>query len=114
LQEHGGYANGHYPRKLETVFGAVEPKVPRDRKGQYAPSFLPCYARRTPDLADPMLALYASGVSNRKVAQIVGLLFRYRYSHETVSNLTELVQEEVGGLPPSTLAAAALKKSRSA
>jgi Transposase and inactivated derivatives len=95
LQEHGGRANGHYPRKLETAFGAVELKVPRDRKGQYTPSFLPRYARRTPDLTDLVLALYASGVSDRKVAQIVGLLFGYRYSHETVSNLTELVQEEV-------------------
>ena len=24
LQEHGGRSNGHYPRRLETAFGAVE------------------------------------------------------------------------------------------
>ncbi len=95
LREHGGRANGHYPRRLETAFGEVELEVPRDRGGRYTPSFLPRYARRTPDLADLVLALYASGVSDRKVAQIIGLLFGYRYSHETVSNLTELVQEEV-------------------
>ena len=34
LQEHGGRANGHCPRKLETAFGEVELKVPRDREGQ--------------------------------------------------------------------------------
>jgi len=95
LREHGGRANGHYPRRLETAFGEVELKLPRGREGRYTPSFLPRYTRRTPDLADLVLALYASGVSDRKVAQIVGLLFGYRYSHETVSNLTELVQEEV-------------------
>ena len=95
MRERGGRANGHYPRKLETAFGEVELEVPRDRGGRYTPSFLPRYARRTPDLADLVLALYASGVSDRKVARIVGLLFGYRYSHETVSNLTELVQEEV-------------------
>ena len=95
LQEHGGRANGHYRRKLETAFGAVELKVRRVRKGRYTPSFLPRYARRTPDLADLVLALYASGVSDRKVAEVLGLLFGYRYSHETISNLTELVQEEV-------------------
>ena len=71
LREHGGRANGHYPRKLETTFGEVGLKLPRDRKGRYTPSFLPRYSRRTPDLANLVLALYASGVSDRKVAQIV-------------------------------------------
>jgi len=71
LREHGGRANGHYPRKLETAFGEVELEVPRDREGRYTPSFLPRYTRRTPDLADLVLALYAGGVSDRKVARIV-------------------------------------------
>jgi len=78
LREHGGRAGGHYPRKLETAFGEVELEAPRDRLGGYTPSFLPRYARRTPDLADLVLALYASGVSDRKAARIVGLLFGYR------------------------------------
>ena len=73
----------------------ISVKVRRVRKGRYTPSFLPRYARRTPDLADLVLALYASGVSDCKVAEVLGLLFGYRYSHETISNLTELVQEEV-------------------
>jgi len=46
-------------------------------------------------LADLVLALYASGVSDRKVAQIVGLLLGCRYSHETIGNMTELVQKEI-------------------
>jgi len=78
LREHGGRANGHYPRKLEIAFGEVELEVPRDRGRRYTPSFLPRYARRTPDLADLVLVLYASGVSDRKVARIMGLLFGYR------------------------------------
>ena len=78
LRAHGGRAGCPYPRKLETAFGEVGLEVPRDRGGRCTPSFLPRYARRTPDLADLVLALYASSVSDRKVARVVGLLFGYR------------------------------------
>jgi putative transposase len=45
LQAHGGRRNGYYPRRLETTFGQVDLKVPRDREGQYYPAFLiPFYA----------------------------------------------------------------------
>jgi hypothetical protein len=39
LQAHGGRRNGYYPRRLETTFGQVDLKVPRDREGQYYPLF---------------------------------------------------------------------------
>ena len=38
LQAHGGRRNGYYPRRLETTFGQVDLKVPRDREGQYYPA----------------------------------------------------------------------------
>jgi len=38
---HGGRRNGYYPRKLETTFGQVDLKVPRDREGQYYPALSP-------------------------------------------------------------------------
>jgi len=86
---------GHYARKLETAFGEVKLRIPRDRKGKYYPSLLTKHQRRTADLSDLVLALYASGVTDRKVAEVLELLFGYECNHETISNLTELVQEEV-------------------
>jgi putative transposase len=50
LQAHGGRRNGYYPRRLETTFGQVDLKVPRDREGQYYPAFLKPYARRLVDV----------------------------------------------------------------
>ncbi len=46
LQAHGGRRNGYYPRKLETTFGQVDLRVPRDREGRYYPTFLRPYTRR--------------------------------------------------------------------
>jgi hypothetical protein len=72
LQAHGGRRNGYYPRRLETTFGQVDLKVPRDREGQYYPAFLKPYARRLVDVGEVAVALYAAGVSQRKAAEVTG------------------------------------------
>ena len=87
LQVHGGRRNGYYPRKLETTFGQVDLKVPRDRESRYYPAFLKPYARRLVDVGEVAVALYAAGVSQRKAAEILSLLLGHRYSHETLSAL---------------------------
>jgi putative transposase len=95
LQAHGGRRNGYYPRRLETTFGQVDLKVPRDREGQYYPAFLKPYARRLVDVGEVAVALYAAGVSQRKAAEVMGLLLGHRYSHETISAMTEEVLQAV-------------------
>ncbi|MGF4382255.1 transposase, partial [Klebsiella pneumoniae] len=52
LRQHGGRKNGYYPRKLETAFGQVDLKVPRDRESRYYPAFLKPYARRLVDVGE--------------------------------------------------------------
>jgi len=56
-----GRKNGTYPGKLLTPFGEVELRVPRDGQGRFRPSLFVPYARRTVDLSDPVLVLYAVG-----------------------------------------------------
>jgi len=91
LQEHGGRKNGHYSRKLETAFGQVGLAIPRDREGRYYPSLLQPYARRLVDVGEVAIALYASGVTQRKAAEVLQLLFGMRYTHQTISTLTDQV-----------------------
>jgi putative transposase len=95
LQAHGGRRNGYYPRRLETTFGQVDLKVPRDREGQYYPAFLKPYARRLVDVGEVAVALYAAGVSQRKAAEVMCLLLDHRYSHETISAMTGEVLQAV-------------------
>ncbi len=96
LRQHGGRKNGYYPRKLETAFGQVDLKVPRDRESRYYPAFLKPYVRRLVDVGEVAVALYAAGVSQRKAAEILSLLLGHRYSHETLSALTDEVLEAAG------------------
>ncbi len=94
IQGSGGRKNGTYPGKLPTPFGQVELRVLRDRQGRFRPSLFAPYARRTVDLSDLVLILYAVGVSDRKVGEVMGHLLGHRYSHTTVSRITELVLEQ--------------------
>ena len=38
--------NGSYSRKIDTKFGSITVKIPRDRLGEFYTSFLPKYKRR--------------------------------------------------------------------
>jgi transposase-like protein len=99
LRKNGGRKNGHYRPTLQTRFGQLDLSIPRDRvasrrehlAGRYYPSFFVPYQRRLVDMGDVAIALYASGVSHRKAAEILGLLLGHRYSHETLSALPDRV-----------------------
>jgi transposase-like protein len=67
--------------------------IPRDREGRYYPSFLTSFQRRLVDVGEVAIAPSAAGVSQRKAAEIPGLLLGHRYSHETLSALTDQVLE---------------------
>ena len=55
------------------------------------------------DLADLVLVLYAVGVSARVVGEVMEHLLGHRYSHSTVSRITELVLERVEAFRTRTL-----------
>jgi putative transposase len=100
LQAHGGRRNGYYPRRLETTFGQVDLKVPRDREGQYYPAFLkPTPAawwtwgvsRRLRSGGRSLIRRRGQPAQSRRSAEVMGLLLGHRYSHETLSALTDQV-----------------------
>ncbi len=81
LQEHGGTKNGTYPRNLTTPYGHIELNVPRDREGNFRTALFLRYARYSPDLAELVIAMYAAGVTDRKISDVMALLLGHRYSH---------------------------------
>lgn len=64
-----------------------------ERKDGYYPSLLQPYAHRQVDLGEVAVALYAAGVSQRKTAEGMSLLLGHRYTHETISAITDQVLE---------------------
>lgn len=91
-----GYRNGYRQRSLLTELGLVEHlRVPRDREGQYQPTVLPRYQRRQEKVNGLVREMFLSGVSTRKVQEVVAPLLGPEVSAQTVSRITRSLDGEV-------------------
>lgn len=108
LTEHLGYAkhdpagrgsgnsrNGTTPKTLSTEVGPVRVDQPRDRAGTFSSRLLPPGQRRLGGLDDMIISLYAGGMTIREIQHHLAAVFDTDLSHETISNITDAVQEEV-------------------
>src|SRR5690625_366545 len=80
--------NGYYERNWTTRIGTLELKVPRTRDGKFSPTVFERYQRNEKALLVSMLEMYISGVSTRKVSNIVEQLCGSSVSKSFVSKLT--------------------------
>lgn len=87
--------NGYYERDYLTRVGNLELKVPRTRDGKFSPSIFEKYQRSEKALLASMLEMYVSGVSTRKVTNIVEELCGKKVSKSFVSSLTKELDEIV-------------------
>lgn len=96
LKEHPTKANGYYTRDLLTLFGPLEDlKVPRVRQGDFHPKILPYRRRTSIELSEAILILYASGASTRDISRFLESVYGAFYSPQSISRLTQVVEEEV-------------------
>jgi len=81
--------NGYYERSWTTRVGTLELSVPRTRDGKFSPTLFERYQRNEQALLASMLEMYISGVSTRKVSQIVEELCGNSVSKSFVSDLAK-------------------------
>jgi len=80
--------NGFYTRDLDTEFGPIRGlRVPRSREGTYRPLLFERYQRRTEAVDRGIIAIFAAGVSTRRVGEILELLCDTSVSAATVSRI---------------------------
>ena len=87
--------NGYYERDLTTRIGTINLRVPRTRDGQFSTDIFERYQRNEKALVTTMLEMYVSGISTRKVGQVVETLCGKHVSKSYVSSITKLLDEEV-------------------
>jgi len=108
LSEHLGYAkgapeaaafansrNGSSPKTVATQVGDVDLAVPRDREGSFTPRLVPKGSRRLGGLDEMIISLYAGGMTVRDIAYHLEATLGTELSHETISNITDAVAEEI-------------------
>ena len=85
----GNSRNGTYSRKFETKYGTVQLTIPRDRNENFSPAFLPTYGHRDDNWEELVIKLYQTGVTTRKIVDIIDRMYGYHYSPATISNISK-------------------------
>src|SRR5512132_2423340 len=87
--------NGTPPKPLATEVGNIGLDVPRDRASTFEPRLVPKGARRAGGLDEMIVSLYAGGMTVRDIQHHLARTLGTELSHETISNITDAVLEEV-------------------
>ena len=87
--------NGSYPKTVRSSLGESRIQIPRDRTGEYEPQLIPKGTSDVSDLETKVLSLYAKGSSDRDISEVIQEIYGFSLSHETISNIVDLVQPRV-------------------
>jgi putative transposase len=87
--------NGTTPNKVATQAGDVDLAIPRDREGSFTPTLVPKGSRRLSGLDEMIISLYAGGMTVRDIAHHLASTIGTELSHETISNITDAIAEEI-------------------
>ena len=87
--------NGSTPKTIATQVGDVDLAVPRDREGSFTPRLVPKGSRRLGGLDEMIISLYAGGMTVRDISYHLEATLGTELSHDTISNITDAVTEEI-------------------
>ena len=88
--------NGYTSKEIKTTAaGDVEINAPRDRDGSFEPKVVPKRKKDVSAIEEKVLAMYARGMSQRDIAQTIEDIYGFEISHETISEITDCVLEEL-------------------
>ncbi|MGO0576110.1 IS256 family transposase [Ornithinimicrobium panacihumi] len=91
----GNSRNGTTPKTVSTEVGDIALDQPRDRNSTFSSALVPKGARRLGGLEDMIISLYAGGMTVRDIQHHLAATLGTELSHETISNVTDAVLEEV-------------------
>ena len=91
----GNSRNGSTPKTVGSEVGDIRLDGPRDREGSFASALVPKGSRRLGGLDDMIISLYAGGMTVRDIQHHLAATLGTDLSHDTISNVTDAVLEEV-------------------
>lgn len=104
VESRRGRRNGHYPRSFSTKYGVIKAlRVPRARES-YPSQVLPRYARRQEQVNKMIREMFLSGVSTRRVGEVLATVTGEEVSPQTVSRVLRSLDREVEGFRRRPLA----------
>ena len=90
----GNFRNGYYSRTLNTVYGPLTLRAPRDRIGQFKTKFFVPYKRTTDNICEMIQRLYVRGMTEREIVDEINDDFGTSLSRETVRTTVNKVLKD--------------------
>ena len=87
--------NGYSQKTLKTTAGSVEIQVPRDRDGSFEPQLIKKRQRDVSSIEEKVLGMYAKGMSQQDISEMIKEIYGFEISHEAISSITDSVLEQV-------------------
>ncbi|WP_068786940.1 IS256 family transposase [Paenibacillus phocaensis] len=80
--------NGKSKKTITGEYGEQEIRVPRDRNGEFEPMIVKKHPSNVTGIEDPIIAMYAKGVSTRDIQDHLNHLYGTEVSPTMISNVT--------------------------
>ena len=87
--------NGYSSKTIKTSSGALEIKVPRDRKGEFEPQIVRKRQTMLDEIENQIVALYAKGMSTRDIQEILSEMYGFDISPSLISKITDRLLPEI-------------------
>lgn len=95
IKETENRRNGYISKNVKTSMGEMNINIPRDRDGSFEPLIVPKRTKDISDIDQKVLSMYAKGMSQRDIAATIEDIYGFNISHETISNITDCVLDEL-------------------
>ena len=82
-------------KKVETKYGSIEVKTPRDRNGEFEPTIIEKRQTKLTGFEDKCILLYAKGMSVRDIESILKDIYGVNINKDKITRLISSVNEEV-------------------
>jgi len=88
-------ANGYYERKISSIYGDIDDlQIPRTRDSNFRSELLP-KGSIDPSLERLINELYVTGISTRKIEDVLANHFGVSVSHSSIARMSNVAYEEV-------------------
>jgi len=90
------YRNGYYPeRTINTDYGQMDVRVPRDRNNEIESDLLPKYSRNINGFEEKVIKMYGLGMSDKQIQEQIDELFGCKLSTDMISDITDKIIPEI-------------------
>lgn len=89
----GNSRNGSYTKRIQTLHGEADIKVPRDRNGEFEPIIIPKHEKKGMSLERLVISLYAKGMSVSDIEDELRDIYQVNLSSSVISVITNKVTQ---------------------